>query len=120
MPLSEATPNRPETPAPSACPNPRGQYDHNANRSPDLASSYLKRLLTAWPQWLQQNAACFVVCFTVSGKVRESHPVPMTGGFLRSAACFHADAPAIHLSDPLYARRRETSIYAGNGAGREE
>ena len=39
LPLSEATPNRPTASAPPACPNPRGQYDHSANRSPDLASS---------------------------------------------------------------------------------
>ena len=47
LPLSEATPNRPIASAPPACPNPRGQYDHGANRSPDLASSYLELLLTA-------------------------------------------------------------------------
>ena len=98
LPLSEATPNRPNASAPPACPNPRGQYDHGANKSPDLASSYLERLLTAQAAMAETSVSCSVVRFTVSGKVREFHPIPMARGFLRSAACFHADAPAIHLS----------------------
>ncbi len=52
------------------------------------------------------SAHASLVHFTVSGKVRESHPVPMAYRRFRPyVACFHADAPAIHLSPLLYENR---------------
>ena len=78
--------------------HPQGNDDFGVNRSPGLASSYLR----TFPPGRAVATDAFVR-FTVTGIARKLHPcshdAPPEGE--RAAPC-GADTPAIHLSPPLY------------------
>ena len=97
----ETDPQRMRLPVQIACPTPRGMMDHGVNKSPGLASFYLRAFPPEqWLLWALCSPPCAFVGVTVTGIARNLHPIPMALP-LRSVAHRCADTPAIHLSPSL-------------------